>query len=707
MNFPSGAFEGSQPVTVSTTSLDDTAADFEETAALFEPGPRLSYEVRIHTDQRPPLTDLEAVFIVPETVLSSLPENASIRMFVQILGGGNQEVLDTFESFPSTFDRETRQVRAVLPKEAFTDLRSSDDAFEAVIVLAASRAELSSLSGVRDSPGHNRGSRNAPSKEIISPTPAGLEQESSSMQRTEQAQACKGLAVGSPLKRALSVTHRFDGKVHFGTDFDAGDTGDEVLAVADAEVVQIGWNLRKLGKPDPRTGLKTRGWGRYVHLKHSDGWHSLYAHLQEKSTAHLHVGDKVRKGAVLGEADSTGGTTGSHLHLEYFSGGDIFANVSKIDPEPCIVAAPALKITQIAIGTQHTYTLLSDATLKCLGGNVYGQLGTGNTADSSTPLLVPGLTGVTSVGAQAMSTCAVLKDGALRCWGDNYFGELGNGSTVRSPSPSAVVGISNAVSVAPSAGHTCAIVGSGQVYCWGTNYEGQLGDGTTKASLTPVAVPGISDAVSVAASTGFSCAARRAGPVVCWGNGANGLLGTGSEVDSLVPVAVSGLANATAVSTRMLHTCALLSDGKVMCWGLNGFGQLGDGTTVHSKLPVTVKGISSAMAVAVGSYFSCAVLSDGTVWCWGNNVVGELGTGARTGADLSREETTKIVELTSFPTAAPVVGVKDAVAIAAGNTYVCAALKKGTVVCWGRAEHGQFGEGVRDAPTPIAIKGLP
>lgn len=137
--FPPGAFEAPQEVEVRTTAEKETAEDFEATAVMYSPGHRLNYEVRVNTGHQAPLTDAEGIFVVPEAFLGTLPQPASVRAFVQILGGGAEELLDTFEGFPFTFDPASRRVRAVLPKAAFTNLRRSNGTFEAIIVLASTR----------------------------------------------------------------------------------------------------------------------------------------------------------------------------------------------------------------------------------------------------------------------------------------------------------------------------------------------------------------------------------------------------------------------------------------------------------------------------------------------------------------------------------------------------------------------------------------
>ena len=150
---------------------------------------------------------------------------------------------------------------------------------------------------------------------------------------------CEGEPLGSPLGRDLIVTSPFNPPGHYGTDYKAAD-GDNVLAVADGTIRKIGYQVKQLPKPNPRTGLTIRGWGRYVVVDHTDGSQTLYAHLLMDSTNDLSDGIPITKGTIIGKADSTGGVTGPHLHLEYSPAGEIFDNKSKVDPEPCIDNKP-------------------------------------------------------------------------------------------------------------------------------------------------------------------------------------------------------------------------------------------------------------------------------------------------------------------------------------------------------------------------------
>jgi alpha-tubulin suppressor-like RCC1 family protein len=82
---------------------------------------------------------------------------------------------------------------------------------------------------------------------------------------------------------------------------------------------------------------------------------------------------------------------------------------------------------------------------------------------------------------------------------------------------------------------------------------------------------------------------------------------------------------------------------------------------------------------------------DGTVFCWGNGILGALGDGRNHTSDLP----------------VPVVGITDAVAIAAGEDHVCAVHASGRLSCWGRNTWGQLGDGSKDdSNVPRAVMEL-
>lgn len=152
-------------------------------------------------------------------------------------------------------------------------------------------------------------------------------------------------------------------------------------------------------------------------------------------------------------------------------------------------------VAAVSTGVYHSCAM-ADGKPYCWGYNGQGQLGNGTTTQSLNPVAVittGALAGktVTSVDSTHYHNC-VMADGSPYCWGNNANGQLGNGNTTNSSTPVAVTttGVlagKTITSVATGNSHVCAIADS-KPYCWGANDEGQLGNGNKTQSTTPVAV---------------------------------------------------------------------------------------------------------------------------------------------------------------------------------------------------------------------------
>ncbi len=127
-------------------------------------------------------------------------------------------------------------------------------------------------------------------------------------------------------------------------------------------------------------------------------------------------------------------------------------------------------VTAIAAGGGHSLALKSDSTVWAWGYNDYGQLGNNSTTNSSMPVQVIGLSGVTAiVGSEWFHSLALKSDGTAWGWGYNYYGQLGNNSTANSSVPVQVSGLSGVTAIAAGGYHSLAVQQYGMETCSATD----------------------------------------------------------------------------------------------------------------------------------------------------------------------------------------------------------------------------------------------
>ena len=91
-------------------------------------------------------------------------------------------------------------------------------------------------------------------------------------------------------------------------------------------------------------GTGNHPYGVHIRIQHADGYRTIYAHLNR---ALVHSGQTVRAGDLIGLANSTGNSTGHHLHLTLKKEGATAAGLTTyprdiIDPTPFLVSPDEL-----------------------------------------------------------------------------------------------------------------------------------------------------------------------------------------------------------------------------------------------------------------------------------------------------------------------------------------------------------------------------
>lgn len=290
--------------------------------------------------------------------------------------------------------------------------------------------------------------------------------------------------------------------------------------------------------------------------------------------------------------------------------------------------------TSIACGYDHSLAITNDGKLWAFGSNQWGQLGVGDLNNRSTPTEVPmpnGVTSWTDVWAGAHNSYALGNNGKLYAWGYNYYGQLGTGNTTQSNSPVAVSAPSDfgEISIVTAGfGSAYALNGDGVLFAWGNNNSGQLGLGTTGTAVykpTKVAFPSGTTAFSMI-SAGANHLVATTSKHLIFTVGANNShqLGDGSSVlqrstltlvhknDGTYPLG-SGWAADDA-------SYLLDSLGVIWGWGYNAYKQLGDTATIvfYPRRVGTIgggSGTSSADTTCLYSNveFRAAIVPTGTL----------------------------------------------------------------------------------------------
>ncbi|AKV03976.1 hypothetical protein AKJ09_10639 [Labilithrix luteola] len=387
------------------------------------------------------------------------------------------------------------------------------------------------------------------------------------------------------------------------------------------------------------------------------------------------------------------------------------------EPVTCTAGTASPCAVELVAGDHHFCARLSDATVRCWGADMFGQLGRGESGgpspDAGAMPAVVGLTNVAQLSAAGDVTCALLDDGSIACWGANLAGTLGLAVDPAvadfdpHPTPAQVeLGGATASRVDVGHGNVCALLTTGALVCWGDTQSRKLVRTGVDEGIIVGPGPAELDASGYTRTFGSSntmFALGKSGGVFVWGAVAGDLGFLSGRLSSRspesVPKPIDELSNVTSfaaspilfrqrtvpnhprpVEVPYAHACAI-ANGEVFCWGRTFGGALCTGMPDNEALAkrAPIDSIEWPQQIAVGDDTTCVRMSDGQVQCCGDNVNGSLGTPNVGASSAFFAPATEVHE--------------HVVHLAASQSSYCALVQGGTVECWGSNAWGELGSG--------------
>lgn len=155
------------------------------------------------------------------------------------------------------------------------------------------------------------------------------------------------------------ITQGYKKDIHDGIDLVDRSKGYNdlcyIIAHSDGEVISLRNDCK---------GFEKGSYGNYVKIKHNNGYYTLYAHMKYNSVI-VKIGDKVKKGQVIGYMGNTGYSFGGHLHFEVRNEND-----DKINPTEFLEEdLPEIQKEEFPLGD---YKTLNDMYVRCNAGLIYG-----------------------------------------------------------------------------------------------------------------------------------------------------------------------------------------------------------------------------------------------------------------------------------------------------------------------------------------------
>ena len=327
---------------------------------------------------------------------------------------------------------------------------------------------------------------------------------------------------------------------------------------------------------------------------------------------------------------------------------------------PVSVIGPTL-YTKVVAGSSHALGLGTDGQVWAWGFNGNGQLGLGTSGfgtEKSSPVMILRVGSYIDIVAGAGHSLALDHTGTLWAWGNNYYGQLGTGNTVNTSSPVSIAGVFTSIYGGDNNSY-----GIGFVYIFEVDFSASVltggipltvnftdtspeipdswdwdfGDGSPHATnqnpthtyntagLYTVILTGVKDSqINSKTKTDYI----HVGPyatLYSWGGNYNYQLGIGYVGDRSIPTRVAPNFIKASVNN---HALAITSTGKLYVWGSNAWDKTGIPGVGDVPIPTAFPYPKSFSDISAGGTFSLGIEAlTGRVYAWGNNSYGQLGDG--------------------------------------------------------------------------------
>ncbi len=330
----------------------------------------------------------------------------------------------------------------------------------------------------------------------------------------------------------------------------------------------------------------------------------------------------------------------------------------------------------VSAGQHHSLILKADGTVFAMGYNAYGQLGNITLANKATysTEIVPvwikegqeQLSNIKKIAAGYNHNVALSNDGEVYTWGYNGYGQLGNGNTKDTSIPTKITTNAKIVDICGWVNNTLLLDENGVAYVVGQNYTDTLTKVDIDEKITQISgnliltenqnvyeiknlatpISGLKNVekvytgylgTSTTSRTGLYMALTSEGKIYTWGKSSYGEAGTGANGTISTPTFVKmpdkteDMTGIVEVVVGRYNVMALDKNGKIYTWGYNNYSQLGNGNATNQSLPVEITDLPQIASLGSSQYYHSIILDkNGFVWTTGYNGYGQLGIGNTT-----------------------------------------------------------------------------